>query len=91
MTRPDMSWRVSALEFVCFSDGRRYSMHEGVIEGPALDADVRVLVCPTVDSTHAAEILEEAARRLRQPGRRTEEQPPLREVRALLCRIGGGT
>ena len=87
---PDMTWRVSALEFVAFADSRRFSMHEGTIEGPPLDADVRVLVCPTLDYAHAAEMLEEAARRLRERGRVAQERPQLREVRALLCRIGGG-
>ena len=90
MSRPDMAWRVSAVEFVAYTDTVRYSLHEGTLEGPPLDADVRVLICPTVDSTHAAEILEEAASRLRQRGRVTEEPLELRQVRALLCRIGGG-
>ncbi len=90
MSRPDMAWRVSALEFVAYTDTVRYSLHEGTLEGPPLDADVRVLVCPKLDPTHAAAILEEVAGRLRQRGRVAEAPLQLREVRALLCRIGGG-
>lgn len=91
MSRPDTTWRMSALEFVAYVDASHYAMYSGVLEGGPLDADVRILICPTLDPTRAAEILEEAASRLRQRGRVTEEPLQLREVRALLTKIGGGT
>jgi hypothetical protein len=90
MSRPDVPAEVAALEFVGFAESEAFWVHEGTIQGPPLDADVRVLVSPSLDPMHAAEILEEAARRLRQRGT-VAEPPTLREVRLMLCRIGGAS
>ena len=90
MSRPDVPAGVATLEFVGFAESEAFWVHEGTIQGPPLDADVRVLVCPSLDPMHAAEILEEAARRLRHRGT-VAEPPTLREVRAMLCRIRGAS
>lgn len=90
MSRPNVPAGVAALEFVGFAESESFALHEVPIHGPPLDADVRVLVCSSLAPVRAAEILEEAARRLRERGTVTAP-PTLREVRAMLCRIGGAS
>lgn len=82
----------SAFEIVAFVESDGYDLHHIPIHGQPMDTDMRVLICASVDPEHAAEMLEEAARRMRD-GRYRGEPQPTPPTLQLVCntrrRIGG--
>ena len=81
-----MSAAASVIEFAGFNEGDAFSIHDFLSREPELCAgcDLRVLFDARMSREHAAEMLEEAARRLRA----APTDVSLDDARWLLMQIG---